>query len=109
MNRLREYLQASSALSFAAHGQVFTDADLPQVHIRAGDYVSVMGSKPPGIVFGGMCFAANSHDGPDPITTCVLLFYSKPVCHELFRASCFGDRAAPAAQLDLLPGMMSVL
>lgn len=41
LDRLRQYLQASSALSFAAHGQVFTDADLEDVHVRAGDYVSV--------------------------------------------------------------------
>lgn len=41
MDRLRQYLQASSALSFACHGQVFTDEDLDELLLRAGDYVSV--------------------------------------------------------------------
>ena len=41
LERLRQYIQASSALSFAAHGQVYTDSDLRQVHIRAQDYVSM--------------------------------------------------------------------
>lgn len=42
LGRLREYIQSSSALSFAAKGQVFTDSDLRQLHVRAGDYVSVV-------------------------------------------------------------------
>lgn len=44
LDRLREYFQASSSLSFAANGQEFTDSDLRQLHTRAGDYVSVVPS-----------------------------------------------------------------
>ena len=36
---LKRYLQASSALSFAARAQEFTDGDLEELHVRAGDYV----------------------------------------------------------------------
>ena len=39
--RLKGYLQASSALSFAARGQQFTDEELRQLRIRAEDYVSL--------------------------------------------------------------------
>lgn len=39
LQRLRQYLQASSALSFAAHAQEFTDDDLRHVRLLAGDYV----------------------------------------------------------------------
>ncbi|CBJ30620.1 hypothetical protein Esi_0204_0058 [Ectocarpus siliculosus] len=38
-DRVLEYFQASSSLSFAANGQEFTDFDLLQLHTRAGDYV----------------------------------------------------------------------
>lgn len=41
LKRLKEYLQASSALSFAARGQQFTDEELRQLRIRAEDYVSL--------------------------------------------------------------------
>lgn len=40
LSRLKEYLQASSALSFAARAQEYTDSDLGELHLRAGDYVS---------------------------------------------------------------------
>ena len=40
LRRLREYLQASSALSFAARGQQYTDDDLDKLRTRGGDYVS---------------------------------------------------------------------
>ncbi|CAB1111965.1 unnamed protein product [Ectocarpus sp. CCAP 1310/34] len=40
-DRVLEYFQASSSLSFAANGQEFTDLDLDELHTRAGDYVSV--------------------------------------------------------------------
>lgn len=40
LSRLKEYLQASSALSFAARAQEYTDRDLRELHLRAGDYVS---------------------------------------------------------------------
>ncbi|CAB1108042.1 unnamed protein product [Ectocarpus sp. CCAP 1310/34] len=39
LDRLRQYLQASSALTFAARGQVFSDSDLVELHVRAGDMV----------------------------------------------------------------------
>ena len=39
LGRLKEFLQASSALSFAARGQQFTDEELRQLRIRAQDYV----------------------------------------------------------------------
>ncbi|CAN0405903.1 unnamed protein product, partial [Ectocarpus sp. 8 AP-2014] len=38
-DRVLEYFQASSWLSFAANGQEFTDFDLLQLHTGAGDYV----------------------------------------------------------------------
>ena len=41
LGRLKGYLQASSALSFAARGQQFTDEELLQLRIRAEDYVSL--------------------------------------------------------------------
>ena len=37
--RLRQFLQASSALSFAARAQEYTDEDLLQLHVRGEDYV----------------------------------------------------------------------
>ena len=39
LGRLKEFLQASSALSFAARGQQFTDEELRQLRVRAQDYV----------------------------------------------------------------------
>ncbi|CAM9852008.1 unnamed protein product [Laminaria digitata] len=36
---LRDYVHASSALSFAARALEYTDADVAEVHKRAGDYV----------------------------------------------------------------------
>ena len=41
LGRLKGYLQASSALSFAAQGQQFTDEKLRQLRIRAEDCVSL--------------------------------------------------------------------
>ena len=41
LGRLKGYLQASPALSFAARGQQFTDEELRQLRIRAEDYVSL--------------------------------------------------------------------
>ena len=41
LGRLKGYLQASSALSFAARGQQFTDEELRQLRIRTEDYVSL--------------------------------------------------------------------
>ena len=41
LGRLKGYLQASFALSFAAQGQQFTDEELRQLRIWAEDYVSL--------------------------------------------------------------------
>lgn len=41
LDLLKQYLQASSALSFASRGQQFQDSDLSELHVRAGDYVSL--------------------------------------------------------------------
>lgn len=53
LDLLKQYLQASSALSFASRGQRFNDSDLSELHVRAGDYVSLNFYRRKGYLIAG--------------------------------------------------------